>query len=120
MAEELIVSKVESRTTDVFGRCVTSARQQHIVIDEPVFRGGPGEALMPAEAFLGAVAACAVGLLQAFAKEDGNPLRRAFARIEGVRTRSNPSEFLEVRLFLELEGAAGSAAEKLVARFKES
>ncbi len=48
---------VRSASTATFGRVLLSARDQHIVVDGPAQNGCPGEALTPAELFLGGVAA---------------------------------------------------------------
>src|ERR1700759_4307967 len=48
---------VRSTTTATFGRVLLSARDQHLVVDGPAQNGCPGEALTPAELFLGGVAA---------------------------------------------------------------
>ena len=45
------------RSTDTFGRVLVSARDQHLIVDGPVQNGCPGEAITPAELFLGGVAA---------------------------------------------------------------
>jgi hypothetical protein len=44
--------RAEARSTDVFGRVLCDAREQHFVIDGPVWNGCPGEELTPGEAFL--------------------------------------------------------------------
>ena len=47
MADDLLVTQVRSRTTDVVGRSLNSVRTHHFVIDEPTYGGGPGEELTP-------------------------------------------------------------------------
>ena len=115
--------EVSARSTDVFGRVLCAARQQHFVVDGPVQNGCPGEALTPAEAFLAGIAACAVELLEVFAREEGLPLRAVCAGIEGDLDRDNPARrdltvFNRVRLELRLDGVGGDDAERLVERFK--
>ena len=66
---------VRATTTDVFGRVLASARDQHHVVDGPVQNGCPGEAITPAELFLSGVAACGAELIQVLAAQSGVPLR---------------------------------------------
>ena len=65
---------VSARQTDVFGRVVCSARDQHFVVDGPLQNGCPGEAVTPVEVFLSGVAACGVELLQVLARQSELPL----------------------------------------------
>ena len=62
---------VRARSTDTFGRVLCSARDQHLVVDGPVQNGCPGEAIGPAELFLGGVATCGNGVIEAGQLCDG-------------------------------------------------
>lgn len=115
--------EVAARSTDVFGRVLCSAREHHFVIDGPVQNDCPGEELTPAEAFLAGIAACSVELIHVFAREEGLPLLKVSARIEGDLDRDNPirddvTVFNRVAMRLELDGVDGGQAERLVERFK--
>ena len=79
-----------ARSTDVFGRVLCDAREQHFVIDGPVWNGCPGEALTPGEAFLAGVAGCGVELSQVIAAEDGLTLGAVGVRIHGIVDRERP------------------------------
>jgi uncharacterized OsmC-like protein len=119
MAEELTVTEVRSRTVvGVPGRSVNSSRTHHFVIDEPASMGGPGEELTPAEVFLAGVSGCGVLLVESFARKDGVPLREARAQIQGIRLKSDPANFREVRLDFELVGVTAAQGEQLVEKFK--
>lgn len=114
---------VEARSTDVFGRVLCSCRDHHFVADGPVHNGCPGEELTPAELFLAGVAACGVELLHVLARDEGAPLRRVEARVEGEIDPAHPvredvTVFNRVRVALRLEGVAGEEAERLVERFR--
>ena len=80
----------KASSTDVFGRVLCNARDQHFVIDGPVWNGCPGEALTPGEAFLAAVAACGVELLQAIAADEGIHVGKIAVQIDGVVDREHP------------------------------
>lgn len=115
--------EVAARSTDVFGRVLCSARDQHFVVDGPVQNGCPGEAVTPAEVFLAGVAACGVELLQVLAREQGASLRSARVAIEGTLDRDRPvrsdvSVFNAVALRFVLEGVSESEAAALVGTFK--
>lgn len=118
MGEDLLISKVSSRSSSVAGRSLNSARTNHFVIDEPAYNGGPGEAVTPAEAFLSGVSACGVLLVEKFARDEGVPVRGVEVEIEGVRRKADPANFAEVKLRITVHGADRVAAERLVERYK--
>lgn len=115
--------EVAARSTDVFGRVLCSARNQHFVVDGPVQNGCPGEAVTPAELFLAGVAACGVELLQVLAREQGAALRSARVAIDAALDRDRPvradvSVFNSVAIRFALEGVSESEAAALVGAFK--
>ncbi len=118
MAEELLVTRAESRTVGIPGRSLNTVRNHHFVIDEPAYGGGPGEEVTPAEAFLAGISACGVLLVDAFAREAGWPLAGVWATIEGVRLRDDPANLQEVNLRFELAGVSQAQALELVERYK--
>lgn len=119
MQDDLLITEVRSQTIPgVPGRSVNSARTHHFVIDEPVSAGGPGEELTPAEVFLAGVAGCGVLLVESFARKDGEPIKSAHARIEGVRKKENPSDFVQINLRFEIRGVDLKQAQGLVEKFK--
>lgn len=118
MSDDLLLTQVRSRTLDEPGRSLNTARDQHFVIDEPAYNGGPGESVTPAESFLAGVSACGVLLVEAFARRDGVPLRKVEASIEGVRLRTDPANFRRVSMRFELTGPTQQQAEKLVEAYK--
>jgi uncharacterized OsmC-like protein len=112
-----------ARSTDIFGRVLVSARDQHLVVDGPVQNGCPGEAPTPAEMFLSGVAACGVELIQVLAKQREVPLRSIHAAIEATQDRGAPvrpdvSGFNSVRVHLELAGVTPEQGADLVDGFK--
>jgi uncharacterized OsmC-like protein len=112
-----------ARSTDTFGRVLCSARQNHFVVDGPVWNGCPGEAITPGELFLTGVASCAVELLHVIARERDVGLRAVTARVHGTIDRSRPVRpdvalFNVVGLDLELEGVNDPEAGQLVEAFK--
>ena len=114
---------VEARSTDMFGRVLCAARDQHFVVDGPVQNGCPGEAVTPAEIFLAGVATCGVELLQVIARAESIPLRSVSAQIEGWIDRDHPVRpdvmvFNGARLNLLLDGVTREQADGLVQKFK--
>ena len=114
---------VRARSTDTFGRVLCSARDQHIVVDGPVQNGCPGEAIGPAELFLGGVATCGVELVHSIARDQQLPLRSVGVEIEGRMDRGNPvrrdlSVFNSVRVRFHLEGVTQAQGEDLIERFR--
>jgi len=110
-------------STATFGRVVLSARSHHVVVDGPVTNGCPGEALTPAELFLGGVASCAAELVQVIARERGMPAPQVTAEVEGTidrahRVRDDVTVFESVVLRFGFAGVIASDAETLVEAFK--
>jgi uncharacterized OsmC-like protein len=113
----------KANSTDVFGRVLASSRNHHFVVDGPVHNGCPGEAITPAELFLGAVASCGVELVQTLAKAKDVPLQGIAVDIRGAFDRSRPvrpdvSLFNSVRLDFRLKGISEQQGRILVESFK--
>lgn len=114
---------VEARSTEVFGRVLCSARDQHFVVDGPVENGCPGEAPTPPEVFLAGVATCAVELVGVLARDQGVDLGDVRAKIHGVidpdrQPHDEVSVFSSVALRLELSDVDDEDAAALVEAFK--
>lgn len=114
--------RAAARSTDLLGRVLVSARDQHLVVDGPVQNGCPGEAITPGELFLSAVAACGVELVQVIAADEHVGLRSVGVTVEGVMDRSRPvredvSLFSSVRLAFELGGVGDEEAAALIRAF---
>src|SRR4051812_43101458 len=114
---------VTAETTGTFGRVLLSARTNHVVVDGPAQNGCPGEAITPAELFLGGVATCAVELVQVLARDNGMALRSVGAQIGGVvdrahALRSDVTVFSKVVLHFDLEGVTRDEGKALVEQFK--
>ncbi|HLZ23254.1 MAG TPA: OsmC family protein [Ktedonobacterales bacterium] len=115
--------EVHARSTDVFGRVLCNARDQHYVVDGPVQNGCPGEAVTPAELFLSGVAACGVELVGVLARAQEAPLRTARVDIQGVQdpahpVRSDVNLFNAVHISFTLSGVTEQQGESLIAAFK--
>jgi uncharacterized OsmC-like protein len=114
--------EVRAQTTRIFGRIIASARQQHLVVDGPVQNGCPGEAMTPAELFLGGVAVCGAELLQVIAREQSLPLDAVDVTITGTvdrsrQTRTDLTTLNRVRLEIVLSGTNDAHAAALVEGF---
>ena len=114
---------VAARSTDVFGRVLCGVRDHHFVIDGPVQNAAPGEEVTPVEAFLSAVAACGVELIQAIARRQQIPLRTVAVRVHGVldrvhQARTDVRTLNSVSLDFSLAGVDDPQAAMLVDGFK--
>jgi len=117
------VYEVHARSTDVFGRVLCDARDQHFVVDGPVQNGCPGEAVTPAELFLSGVAACGVELLGVLARDQQVPLRAARIAIQGINDPAHPVRpdvnlFNSVQLTFTLSGVTEEQGQTLITVFK--
>jgi uncharacterized OsmC-like protein len=113
---------VGGRSTETPGRVLCSARNHHIIVDGPVQNGFPGEEITPPEAFLCAVAACGVELVQMFAAQQELPLHSVKIGIRGTLDRGNPvrtdyTVFNKVRLDAHLKGVTQEQGTQLVEAF---
>ncbi len=116
---ELREYSATARSTDAFGRVLCSARDHHFVIDGPVWNGCPGEALTPGEAFMAAIAACGVELVQVIAADDGLEVARVEVALQGVVDREHPvredvTVFNRARIDYQIEGVGEKQAADLV------
>jgi uncharacterized OsmC-like protein len=114
---------VAARSTDVLGRVLCSARDQHFVVDGPVQNGCPGEAITPVEVFLSAVASCGVELVQVIARDEGISLASVAVEAHAMVDRSNQARSdvtlpNQVRLQFALEGVEDDEATRLIEGFK--
>jgi uncharacterized OsmC-like protein len=114
---------VRSASTDIFGRVLLTARDQHLVVDGPVQNGCPGEAITPAELFLGGVAACGSELVGVIAKERGIEIGCVTAEVGGTvdrrhAVRPDVTIFKSVDLRFELQGVNSEDAAGLIKAFK--
>ena len=117
------VYEVHARSTDVFGRVLCDARDQHFVVDGPAQNGCPGEAVTPAELFLSGVAACGVELLGVLARDQQVPLRAAHVTIQGANDPAHPVRpdlnlFNSVQLTVTLRGVTEEQGQTLMTAFK--
>jgi uncharacterized OsmC-like protein len=115
MAEDEVVSQVQTTTTHIHGRTLNSAGRHHFIIDGP---GKPNEEIVSMDAFLAGLSSCATHLMEDFAEEDGIELRRATVNVTAVRNRATLNRFEHIDLRLVLEGPSPEQANHLVERFK--
>jgi uncharacterized OsmC-like protein len=119
--DEIREYRAGARSTDAFGRVLCSAREHHFVIDGPIWNGCPGEALTPGEAFLAAVAACGVELVQVIGRDDGIDIGPVAVRMHGSVDREHPvradlTVFNRVAMRFEISGVDEYQARSLVER----
>lgn len=115
--------QVRARSTDVFGRVLCDARQHHFIVDGPAYNNCPGEELTPPEAFLVAVASCAVELIQVIAREQGRSVGAVQVGVGGTvdrgsQPRTDVTVFNTLSLDFVIEGTDGATAASLVEGFR--
>jgi uncharacterized OsmC-like protein len=114
---------VRASSTTTFGRVLLQARDQHLVVDGPAQNGCPGEAITPAELFLGGVATCAVELVEVIARAQGVELAGLSAQMSGRidrahELRSDVTVFRSAALEFNFTGLGDADAAALVEAFK--
>lgn len=100
-----------------------SARTHHFIIDGPVANGCPGEELTPPEAFLSAVAACGVELVQVIAREQSVTVGDIAVSIRALVDRGRPvrpdvTVFNSFQMRFTLRGVRADLAGGLIEQFK--
>lgn len=115
MTDEILVSAVQSTTTNVHGRTLNSAGVHHWIIDGP---SRPNEEIVSMEAFLAGISSCATHLIEDFAEEEGIVLDRVTVDIRAERPKAEPERFDHIDLHVEIVGPSQEQADHLVDRFK--
>ena len=123
MDQRIITTEVRSYSSGTKGRCITSARSNHFVVDDADYSGGPNEAITAAEAFLSGLTACAVLMLERLAREGDIPLKWADVSVEASRDREvdhdkTYSVFDGVHMRFELTGPSEAQCRNLVETYK--
>jgi uncharacterized OsmC-like protein len=111
MGDSQIIETVRSRSTDLPGRALNSARVHHFVLDSS---SGPSEALTNSEAFLAGISSCGVTLIEKYAKETGVPVVRMAVTISGIRSAAAPARFQAIDMRFEIHGVGKPEADRLV------
>lgn len=126
MSTQLATSRVQAQLSNSTGRAIVSARgHHHFVVDSTPVLGGPNEEINPLELILSALATCAIFLCETASREQGFPLRRASAAVEGdfdPRGATDPAVSPHLQAFrvrLTLEGPSQAQAEALVEAFRQ-
>lgn len=114
---------VRATSSATFGRVLLNARTHHLVVDGPERNGCPGEAVTPAELFLGGLASCAVELVQVIARERGaGPVTvdvEAAGTIDRAHeVRDDLTVFRAVHLRVVVGGVGDEEAASLVEAFR--
>ena len=122
MSDRFTTTSAHSYTSGTRGRCITSARHNHFVVDDADYSGGPNEAITAAEAFLSGITACAVLMLERLAREKEFLLSRTDVAIEASRDRQAVHEvhsvYDRVRMRFDLTGPSDAQARELVAEYQ--
>ena len=122
MSERFHTLSVRSYSTGNKGRCITSARTNHFVVDDPDYTGGPNEAVTAGEAFFSGITACAVLMLERLAREKEYPLKWMDVTLDATRDMEAVHEvhsiYDRVRMRFELTGVDSTQAQELVELYK--
>lgn len=115
MAEIRNTYSTTSKTTDVLGRTLNSARTNHWVIDSP---SGPGEAVSTGESFVAGIAACGVSLVEHHAARNNLPFGTLSVAIEAARTDESWPDFGWINVHFTFTGISEDQAGSYVEVWK--
>ena len=122
MIDRFTTTAARSHSSGTQGRCLTSARTNHFVVDDADYNGGPNEAVTAAEAFLSGITACAVLMLERLAREDSIPLEWVDVSVEATRDREAVHEvhsvYDRVHMRFDLTGPSEAQGRELVEMYK--
>lgn len=118
-AEGEIVT-IQTHATDVTGRFVVSAGQNHLVSDSRPAAGGPGEAVQAGQLLLASLASCGLGLIQSRAAELGVSLASSDVEAAFQRDTQDKTRYQWIRLVFTLGGVDAGTAATLLAHFTDN
>ncbi len=108
---------VDVTTTGTQGRFVNQAREQLLVADSTVGRGGRAEAWLAAEMLLAAIGTCASSSITFFAREGEHPLADVFVSVHADRQPGDHTRFKLITIEVSTYGIDRATAEELVRQF---
>jgi uncharacterized OsmC-like protein len=117
MAEIRNTYSTRSKTTDVPGRTLNSARTNHWVIDSP---SGPHEAVSTGESFMAGIAACGVSLVEMHTVRNNLPFGTLSVDIEGARTDESWPDFAWINVHFTYTGIDNDQAASYTEIWKEN
>lgn len=122
MAERYIRPRVKTVSTGITGRHIWTARHNHVVIDDSMAHGGPGDAPGAGELFLAGITGCATLMMERLARAANIPLKHVEVNMEGVidseASREGPAVFESTRLEFVLAGISQAQAQQFVDTYK--
>jgi uncharacterized OsmC-like protein len=124
-APSLVTLSSHAQLANVPGRSIATAREHHLIVDAPPPLGGPNEEINPIEMLLSSLATCGVLVSEKLAKEQGIPLQKATAMVEGdldprgVRGEGGDPRIQVFRVSLNLTGPTQAQAEMFSSAFKQ-
>jgi uncharacterized OsmC-like protein len=114
------LTTVTAELTHTPGRFIACARDQFLVTDSTVSRGGAEEAWTAGELLLAAIGTCTVSSVTYFAREENAPLTDVTAATSYTRDPDDPTRYASVELAVTTHGVSQEAAEHLVQRYTEN
>jgi uncharacterized OsmC-like protein len=117
MSDQTIVNAEITKTP---GRFIARARQQFLVTDSTVARGGAEEAWTAGELLLAALGTCAISSVTHFAREEDVELADVTAATSYTRDPDDPTRYGSVELAVTTQGVSQPVAEHLVQLYTEN
>ena len=114
------LTTVNVDTTHTTGRFLARARDQFLVTDSTVSRGGAEEAWTAGELLLAAIGTCTVSSVTFFAREEDAPLADVTAATSYERDPDDPTRYARVGLDVTTWGVSQETAEHLVRRYTQN
>jgi len=112
------IETIRSVSSGVVGRARSSVRGQELVLDSSSHP--QDDAFTNSEAFLAGISSCGVTLMEVYARDEGIPITRMSAEIEGTRTPTAlPAGFDRISLRFEISGVSQAQAESLLEVYRQ-
>jgi uncharacterized OsmC-like protein len=114
------LTTVTAELTRAPGRFIARTRDQFLVTDSTVSRGGTEEAWTAGELLLSAIGTCTVSSVTFFAREENAGLTDVTAATSYARDPDDPTRYASVQLAVTTHGVSQEVAEHLVQRYTEN
>jgi|YelNatPaOPRAMG01_1025707.scaffolds.fasta_scaffold09373_6 uncharacterized OsmC-like protein len=122
MAERYLTGEVKAHSTGLPGRHILSARQNHLIFDDTVGHGGPGEAINALELFLGGITGCATMMVERIARAENVPLKHVEVSMEATidteAKHPGPPVLASARMRFRMAGVPEDKARQMVEIYK--
>jgi len=124
MADRYLKARIQCSSTGLPGRHILNAGRNHLIFDDVVPHGGPGEAINAMELFMGGIAACATLMMERIARAEALKLDRVEVTMDGAidtqARHEGPAVLSSAHLIFTMAGIDQAKAREMVETYKHT